>query len=210
MPYPANIPTMRPGEPITAEKLNRIIRELTIAKNQAVPTGSPSLVTSFGRGFGGSGGAGGGAALGLIGTRFEILDTRYDYLVCKRADDTNDPPAKYLVAKPWDLRKSPFHEQTINDFTYEYTGSGEIVGDDAQERTSDDGATVETQKVTPPYFTGALILAARGVSNGLGLTVTDVVEIPAEDGTGATTAEVEKQVEWIDLNTAGRAWAVEA
>lgn len=87
------------------------------------------------------------------------------------------------VAKPYLLRRTPFHGQTIfypngQSISYSYT--------DAQTRTATYGVDTETQMITPMYFINERI---RIVLCNTGLF----------DGSG-------EKVKWEDANTAGRHW----
>ena len=113
-----------------------------------------------------------------------------DYLTCKRYDADADKTAgrTILVAKPWELRQSPF-----NGVQIEYPDGLKISYIYANQRkrsaTSSTGL-VENQAMIPDYFQGAIILAARGIAGGTG------AEGPASE-----------VIIWEDLNTTGRFWA---
>lgn len=90
-------------------------------------------------------------------------------LTCFLVGDVDEEPI--TVARPFGLRRTDYEG---GDYTYV----------NAQERTHTEDET--TEKVTPSYAVGNLILVTR----------------PA-NGTGVNG------VEWIDLNNSGRAWAEE-
>jgi len=72
-----------------------------------------------------------------------------DYLVCEDADAN-----EYLVAKPYELRRTPFDGETIDGVTYTYIS--------ANEREADNGVDdPETQFITPNYRATAEIFAVR-------------------------------------------------
>lgn len=121
---------------------------------------------------------------GATVSRFKVQAIHTDYLTCRSWDGTTLGSIDVNIAMPWDLRRTPFDGQTVNGVTYTYTT-------DIQ-RTATDGTNTETHVITPPYFADAEIYAARGLVGGAGVTVD-----------GAALA-------WIDLNLAGRAWAVKA
>lgn len=99
-----------------------------------------------------------------------------DYLVCEDADAN-----EYLVAKPYELQRTPFDGQTIDGVTYAYASE--------TEREADDGVDTETQFITPNYRTGGTIYAVR-VQGGAGVD-------------GPTSGEV---LQYIEIDQ-GRAWA---
>jgi hypothetical protein len=86
------------------------------------------------------------------------------------------------VAKPFTLRRTPYDGVTWGDVSYVYSAANTRVASAA-------GETDETQKITPSYEADETIVAV------------------AHD-TGVLTSFGE--IAWEDLNTAGRAWAVEA
>lgn len=98
-----------------------------------------------------------------------------DYLTCEDADSNT-----VYVAKPYELRRTPFDGETIGGVTYTYTS--------ASEREATDGVDTETQFITPAYVVGAEIFA-----------------IKVQGNTGVQTAEP-ADILYIEMNQ-GRAWA---
>lgn len=87
----------------------------------------------------------------------------------------------FTVAKFWDVRRTPFDEQTPGDgYTYTYTADGLT-----RISTSGTGET-ETQAVTPSYYPGAVISIVKGDT---------LMEVPEGDD----------PVVWQELNA--RRWA---
>jgi hypothetical protein len=91
---------------------------------------------------------------------FTLVSHELDYLVCT---DVNGNTVN--VAKPYELRSTPFDGNTINGVTYTYASSSE--------REATDGTDTETQFITPNYVVGADIYASKirsgtGVSTGGG------------------------------------------
>lgn len=84
-----------------------------------------------------------------------------------------------FVARPWTLRESSAFP---SGYDYTYT--------DANERTASDGTSTETQQITPSYEVGEQIIAIR--------VITRINHDVGED---------EVPIKWVDVNTAGRAWA---
>lgn len=119
----------------------------------------------------------------LAGRRFKVTAIHGDYLTCRTWDGATQGNADVLVARPWDLQRTPFDGQTVNGVTYTFTSD--------VERSATDGVTTEVHVVTPPYFVGCEIRAFMHIQSS-GLTV------------GSVT------VYWEDINVAGRAWAVKA
>lgn len=131
----------------------------------------------------------------------------------------NDPDTMdqvVWVAKPYTLQKDPWDTNVIGGasatgVTYEYTSIGErtATGNDA-----DDNPVIEDQIITPSYFQGDIIVARKGPT---GYPVPDWEQRLAE---AEADTEKEKQtlvsipedetpmITWIDMNEAGRAWAV--
>lgn len=109
------------------------------------------------------------------------LVTHYgDYLECQDADSNT-----VYVAKPYELRQTPFDGETIAGVTYSYTS--------ASERDASDGASpanVETQFITPAYVAGAEIYATTESSGD----------------TGVDTGSPAQNITYLEINQ-GRAWA---
>lgn len=109
-----------------------------------------------------------------------LVSHENDYLVCEDAD-TNE----YIVAKVYELRRTPFDGETIGGITYTYAS--------ASEREASDGASppeLETQFITPAYVVGAEIYAIK-VQGNTGVETTDSPPVP---------------ILYIEMNQ-GRAWA---
>lgn len=130
--------------------------------------------------------------------RMVVKSVSDDHLVCRLWDGFTEGTVDIKVAKPWDLRKKPFHGKTrtigSNTFTYNYTS--------ATERTvtkSTSGS--ETQIIIPQYvatgevaFKGNEIWAAR--------CDTGVILNEGQSN--------EERLSIMDANIAGRCWAKKA
>lgn len=140
---------------------------------------------------------------------FKVTEERDDYLVCVRyspgveESEEDEEPATFNVAKPFLLRKTPFHNQTIDygrgkiKYTYDTTGDPFEIGarlaevidieedDDNMEET--DVGTKEAQIISPPYYIEEIITAVQGE-------------------TGVTDSEG-NAISWSDLNTGARCWS---
>lgn len=66
-----------------------------------------------------------------------------DYLKCRSWDGTTEGSTDVYVAKPWELRKSSFHNLTIDGVTYVSTGT--------QSRTATKAPWIEQQIIFPSY-----------------------------------------------------------
>jgi len=116
---------------------------------------------------------------------FAITEIQDDYMVCNQIDAQSGLAGKtvYNVALPYELRKTTYDGASIvypsSTVAYAYTTS--------QTRTADDGATSETQRITPEYYVGARLRAVN-------------VETGVNDANGV-------KVTWEDLNTTGRYFA---
>jgi hypothetical protein len=118
--------------------------------------------------------------------QFKIVSQSDDYLTCTRYNPLD--PAKTgestIVAKPYIMRKTPFHGETITyldgeEITYDYSGPS------SRTATNQD-AYSEDEQITPSYFAGDIIMAIQGGTE-------------VNDGDG-------NQIFWTDLGI-GRAWA---
>ena len=121
---------------------------------------------------------------------FRVITIADDSFVAAESDGVTDSSTQVTIAKPYKLRRTPFHGMTLAftfgttaySIAYAYTAVGyrtaTILAPVAQ-------AGSERQAIIPLYRAGAdLIFAAT-----------------SENGTGVTGAD------WIDLNADGRAWA---
>lgn len=117
----------------------------------------------------------------------QVQSVHNDYLTCLRYNPVTDTTSTEIkVAKPYNLRRTPFDTETI---TYIDGQSIEYQYLDDSERTATDTNSLdsESQVVTPRYYVGEVIRIVYG-DTGL------------EDGSSAP-------ILWEDLNTAGRVWA---
>jgi hypothetical protein len=120
-----------------------------------------------------------------------------DYLMCNPWNGSEPTAELIAVAKPYLLRRTPFHDMTVDGFSYSYTNMQERT----KTRSSDD--KVETQVVVPRYQdanyqSGSTIYAVTGIQGGTGVVETGNEEDPT------------RKVVWLDLNVDGRAWAKKA
>jgi hypothetical protein len=120
----------------------------------------------------GRGAAGGSPVLVL-----SLVTHNNDYLVCEDSAFNT-----FSVAKPYELRRTPFDTETINGVTYTYAS--------ASERSATDGVDTETQYITPDYVAGHEIYA-----------------IKPKGGTGLVDGDT-NDIIWLEVNQ-GRAWAAD-
>lgn len=154
--------------------------------------------------------AGGDAPRGVSGyiasqaSRFLVKEVFDDYLRCRTFDGTTEGDTDIKVAKPPELRKTPYHGKTIAytqlgssfSLSYSYTNAytrtvTKVAG----------GTGSETQVIVPAYigaatgdYKGEQIYAITGVGNGTGVVL--------NPGT-----QNEERVNWLDMNVGGRMWA---
>lgn len=122
--------------------------------------------------------------------RFKITSiTNNDYLVCRTWDGTTLGGTDVNVAKPYQLRRNPFHNKTISGITYVYTA-----GNPQRRTLTHAGLTppnaASEEFITPAYAVDDNILA---VEPGGGVTTGGFSSTLA----GAT---------WEDINHNGRVW----
>lgn len=121
--------------------------------------------------------------------RFRVKSVLDDHLECVRYDANADSegPDTVLVAKPYELRRSPFDGTGAVDYP-----DGQSISytyQDLRTRDADDGTVVQTEKMTPNYWIDSQILASKP-DGGTGVKV---------DGSFLV---------WEDENRGGRHWAV--
>ena len=112
---------------------------------------------------------------------FKVVTVYGDYVSCKTWDGTTLGTTKINIAKPYLLRRTPFHGLSRDGISYNYTSN--------IARTATQGATSESQVIVPSYVANDIIYAAQGVNGGVDVTVS---------GT---------KLLWLDINVDGRAWA---
>ena len=142
--------------------------------------------------------------------RMIIIEIQSDWFNCLPYDQDGQHPdsatfnalsddeqeALFLkVAKPWELRFSPWDGQTIDGLVFSYADD---TYDYARRRaTIEGGGTSEIQIVVRPWYVGEIILAVSKIKGG-----TDQQDDgPAGDGVDPA------DLVWEDLNTAAHAWA---
>lgn len=86
---------------------------------------------------------------------FKFHEMHADYIAAYPAD-TGDHGTYIYIAKPFNLRRTPFDGQTINGITYAYTS-------DFRRTATDVDGNVEVQLVTPDYVDNHVIHAMRNV-----------------------------------------------
>lgn len=130
--------------------------------------------------------------------RYLLRSVENDHLIC----DEVDGAAGVLIAKPWRLRRSPFHGVSLSfidernrTYTSLYTYTSSIL-----RRVVVNGVEPgEFQVVIPRYKPDFDYIFASTAENGTGVSVT----------TGSGPTAVTTAVELIDINADGRAWARE-
>jgi hypothetical protein len=106
---------------------------------------------------------GGGSGVRLV--RMKIVSSLNDYLICRLADP-NASQADIIVAKPWDLQRSPWDNITRNGIFYDFS--------QADVRVATGAGISQTERVNPPYAGGREIIAAFGIEGGTGVSVESV------------------------------------
>ena len=117
-----------------------------------------------------------------ISRRFRIKSVQGDYLTCRTWNGVVEGGNDVLVAKNYLLRNSIVSRGGIS---YTYTST--------TERTANDGADTENQVVVPSYVVNDEIFAIPFQKGGTG----------AENPSGG-------YVNYLDINSDGRAWAKKA
>ena len=112
---------------------------------------------------------------------FRIKSSNGDYWTCRRYDGTDEGDTDYLIAKPFELRPSV---TALGTQTYSYSA------DNA--RAATDGPDSEDQEVIPPWVVNESVIWAAFADNV------------------GVTSDAGARIDWIDLNTAARAWGKSA
>lgn len=119
----------------------------------------------------------------LRAKRFRLKQVEDDYLRCVAWDGEEETQPVVFVAKPYELRKTPFDGVEVGGVFYTYASS--------IERNASEGVASETQVIVPAYLIDGEILAIAPVAGGTGVAVDD------------------SPVVWMDLNAGARAWAAQ-
>ena len=109
-----------------------------------------------------------------------------DSLLCVTWDGETEGADEFHVAKPFGLRRTPFHGQTVDGITYTFSGM-------IRRTASKSGIPSETQVIIPGYFVDGELYAASGLAGASGVDVA---------GVGVT--------DFMDVNIDARAWAAES
>lgn len=121
-------------------------------------------------------GAGGGKV-----EQSKVVSVFSDYLTCISIRSGTSTGTYFAVAKPYKLRRAPFHGQTINGITWTYSTDGS--------RLATDSSLSQTEIIVPRYTEGSDLIYIINA---------DHTEIA--DGSG-------EEITKIDANVDGRAWA---
>lgn len=162
------------GQPLDHRQLNEPVEAI----NQMMTGVGPPRQT-MGR-------VGAPAAISAV-AQFKLVapaDAFPDHLMCVTWDGTTEGTDIVLVAKPWDVRRTPFDgegDEIVELYTY-FTPTER----DALIRI---GRIVERQIIIRRYEVGVVLYATKNVKGGTGVTHED------------------SPVVWLDDNRAGRAWA---
>lgn len=158
------------GDKVLASRLNEPIDKLIAFGGAARPVDRP------------------GQKAGVTFQQFTVQSVEEDFLVCYAITvDANgemvEGTQEIKIAKPYLLRASITQRETSDGVvTYVYAS--------ATQRTATLGAESETQKITPDYAVGDVILAVRGIVGGTQVKVDGV------------------PLQWMDITP--RAWAKSA
>lgn len=168
------------GELLSATKLTTVVRTINRNSAQLRP---PEQVRPQ-------------PSAGIIVAMFSIWKVYQDHLLCRTWDGTDRGESNIEVLKPWELRKTPFHNSAFDGINYVYTSAV-----NAQSRVATLAEDAEDQVIVPTYvgheFTASsasIIFAIRNVIGGM------------DDDIDAFA----KKADWMDMNFAARAWAKES
>lgn len=180
----------REGEPPQAQVpgLNRFqrttfrpVNEMTKAFNAVAPM--PGAVRQVIPGAGSVG--------TLIIRQFQITGMDGDYFEAKAYDGTTQTGSAIKIAKPFQLRRTPFDGEYISGLQVSYSYSSDTT------RTATHDDEDEEQLVIPKYLIDfSVIFAVKPVAGSTGVTWFD--------------GEGDVPIGWLDLNLDARAWAREA
>jgi len=128
---------------------------------------------------------------GSLEQRMIVKEIHDDWFLClPYGKDGQEPPediatpADYIkVAKPYELRRTPWDGETIDGITFDYS--------DGSHRLATKGTVKEHHIVARPWYVDEIIVAATSITGG-----TDQQDLDAQD------------LVWEDTNSASHAWAM--
>lgn len=128
--------------------------------------------------------------------RMVVKSVSDDHLICRLWDGFTEGTVDIKVAKPYILRKTPFHSKTLtvngNTLTYSYTSG--------TQRTVTKGSNSETQVIIPGY-----------VATGSGYQGNQIYVIRCDSGVILNPGQqAEERLTLMDVNADGRMWAKSA
>lgn len=130
--------------------------------------------------------------------QFRVESVENDYLVCYEFDGSNTTGSVVNVAKPFNLRRTPWHGRTITYTIEPYPGAPASI----QVSYSFPNASVPTYRRCNMVI-GAVSTTEHQVVRPFWVpSVSVIFASGSENGTGVSGA-----TEWQDLNVDGRAWA---
>ncbi len=159
-------------------------------------------------------------------TMMRVKSIEQNYLECEGWDpDQHAYVSSVYVAKPYHLRETPVTGIRYPDYTLEIEEGDEVGTRTVTKKESEsDPGTESEETVTPPYYVGDLIVAAKmagmlGEAAGVqcchesgdleGFVATpEEATFPTEYGIFGMTDDEDRPILWQDLNIAGRVWAV--
>lgn len=134
--------------------------------------------------------------------QFRVRYEYYDYIACKEWDGEVESEETTYIAKPYLLRRTPFHDKTIAGYTYTQTGYYY-----RKVELESDSTVYVNQIISPRYrdedaeydYDGDIIYATK-LSCGTGITVQSGQRLSGDDDL------VGSAVDYIDLNLDARCW----
>ncbi len=163
---PKELDLWRQGEALTAKKLSQPVDAINRIQ-KGIPLPKQIVTREFPK-----------AAC----KQFKIKSIQGDYITCNSWDGTTLGTEDVLIAKPYLLRKTPFHNLTRNSVSYVYSTD--------VKRTATKSPDTETQVIVPEYVVGDIILALSNIIGGTSITSPQIII-------------------WNEVNESGRAWAKE-
>jgi hypothetical protein len=130
--------------------------------------------------------------------QYVLIAVHEDHLNCYELTEQGLQTELIYIAKPHGLRKTPWHNQTIDGETYTFDPT------DSTKRTAATGGATEAQRVVPYYVESFSVIYAAEIGESINLQVeTD----PGDPGAIPPISPTEEEITLIDLNVDGRAWA---
>jgi hypothetical protein len=186
----SDLPRFQAGQAfseVSARQMNSLVEEVRRLKGLIstgglnIPSGAKTRTTERGE-------------LPPFTVRRFVVENANDYPDTFSVSDFKDGPSVGHVARPYLLRRTPFHGKSRDGIDYSYTSNVKRTASKTVPG-SPPTTTTEAQVIVPKYVKNDVLYAVRHIFGPLD-------EYPVAQGNADKV-----QTDWVDLNVDGRYWA---